>query len=88
MTMGLRCQREKKARPPPVLKIGPFSKLVCRFGQEEPLAWQNKAVVILWLGSGLMPFQRAKPSNPLALFGDKIGKWMDKVLHHTFGSIP
>jgi len=40
------------------------------------------------LGSGLMPFQRAKPSNPLSLFGDKIGKWMDKVLHHTFGNIP
>ena len=30
--------------------------------------------------SGLMPFQRAKSSNPLSLFGDKIGRWMDKVL--------
>lgn len=78
----------EKGSPTPSFEDCPFSKLVCRFGQEEPLAWQNKAVVILWLGSGLMPFQRAKPSNPLALFGDKIGKWMDKVLHHTFGNIP
>ncbi len=30
--------------------------------------------------SGLMPFQRAKSSNPLSLFGDKIGRWMDKIL--------
>jgi hypothetical protein len=27
-----------------------------------------------------MPFQRAKSSNPLSLFGDKIGRWMGKVL--------
>ena len=32
------------------------------------------------VGSGLMPFQRAKSSNPLSLFGDKIGRWMGKVL--------
>jgi hypothetical protein len=30
--------------------------------------------------SGLMPFQRGKSSNPLSLFGEKIGSWMDKVL--------
>src|SRR4030042_4256298 len=31
-------------------------------------------------GRGLMPFQGGKSSNPFSLFGDKIGRWMGKVL--------